>query len=191
MSEHNREQISALLDGELERSSASMLNALRDNPEYRQIWQRYHLIGESLRGNLPGHIDMGLADRISAAIQNEPPILAPRTLTHPVLRPVIGFAIAASVTAIAILGVRQASFGPAGMPDPAVAANASVSVPQAHVATFTAESPAPAEVPDYRTVAEAEARLNRYLVNYNEYRTNAGVQGMLPYVRIVAHEVVE
>jgi hypothetical protein len=32
------------------------------------------------------------------------------------------------------------------------------------------------------------ARLNRYLVNYNEYRNNAAVQGMIPYVRIVTHD---
>ena len=31
--------------------------------------------------------------------------------------------------------------------------------------------------------------LNAYLVNHNEYSANSGIQGMLPYVRIVGHKV--
>lgn len=190
MSEHTREQISALMDGELENGSASVLSALKDNPECRKIWKHYHLIGESLRGTLPKYVDMHLADRISAAIQNEPAILAPASSTNQFLKPAIGFAIAASVTVVAILGVRQAGIGPAATSTPVVAENQAA---PAHyeVATITAGPAVQAEVANYQADEEAEARLNRYLVNYNEYRTNAGVQGMLPYVRIVAHEVVE
>ena len=59
------------------------------------------------------------------------------------------------------------------------------------VATVSASPEPENEVHKFKASVGAESRLNRYLVNYNEYRTNAGVQGMLPYVRIVAHEVEE
>ncbi|MCK5669344.1 MAG: hypothetical protein KAI15_09675, partial [Gammaproteobacteria bacterium] len=35
-----------------------------------------------------------------------------------------------------------------------------------------------------------DTRLNRYLVNYNEYRVNTGVRGMPPHVRLVANDTV-
>jgi hypothetical protein len=35
----------------------------------------------------------------------------------------------------------------------------------------------------------ADQKLDIYLVNHNEYAVNRGMQGMLPYVRIVGHEM--
>jgi negative regulator of sigma E activity len=147
------------------------------------------LIGECLRGNLPQHIDPRLADRISNAIVKEPAILAPSGRVIQFFKPALGFAIAASVTVVAILGVRQASIGPVTGSAPVIAER-QLSTPAYTVAVDTTV-PVQPEVASFQSNAEAEARLNRYLVNYNEHRTNAGMQGMLPYVRIVAHEVVE
>lgn len=193
MSEQSREQISALMDGELEYGAPFILNALRDNQEYREVWHHYHLIGESLRGNLPKHVDMHLADRISRILQNEPAILstARNTTRNPLLKPVIGFAIAASVTVAVILGVKQTGMGPAATPAPTVAANHSEPPADYQVARVTAEPSVQHQSQNYQAAADAQSRLNRYLVNHNEYRSNAGVQGMLPYVRIMAHEVEE
>ena len=190
MNTSNREHISALVDGELESGSDPVLNILRDDHEFRQTWLHYHLIGETLRGNLPEYVDMELAERISRAVMSEPAIISRRKDLQTLFKPVIGFAIAASVATIAILGVRQIGTGPATTQNEIVASNPpeSVTFPVATVST----SPEPAnEVHEFKASNGAESRLNRYLVNYNEYRTNAGVQGMLPYVRIVAHEVEE
>ena len=191
MSEQSREQISALVDGELEHSAPFILNALRDNQEYKKIWHHYHLIGECLRGNLPRHIDMNLADRISRIIQNEPAqITATKsTILTPLLKPVIGFAIAASVTVVVILGMKQANMGPAAIPAPTVAVNQKETPANYQLARITAEPAIQNNAQNFEANADAQTRLNRYLVNHNEYRSNAGVQGMLPYVRIVAHEV--
>lgn len=196
MNEQNREQISALMDGELEHGAPSVLNALEDNQEYRDVWHRYHLIGESLRGNLPEHIDLHLADRIRASIQNEPAILAParNTTRNPFIKPAIGFAIAASVTVAVILGVKQAGVGPAATIAPAPVVAASQTPPQQQnyqVVRVTGDPAIRNPAQNYGATADARTRLNRYLVNHNEYRSSAGVQGMLPYVRIVAHEVEE
>lgn len=191
MSEQSREQISALMDDELDSGSSLVLNALRENPEFRQAWNHYHLIGETLRGNLPDYIDINLAERISRVLDNEPAIIARQKVLHALFKPALGFAIAASVATVAILGVRQTGTGPVTIaPGEIIASNQPESV-QYPVATVSASLEPENEVHEFKVPVGAESRLNRYLVNYNEYRTNTGVQGMLPYVRIVAHEVEE
>ena len=225
MSDEIREHISAMMDDELETGSRFVVHAITDNPEHRSLWQRYHLIGDAMRGMLPGHIDLSLADRISSAIAREPALGAPKSQVTPTLRkPAVGFAIAASVAVIVILGVRQVSEVPGGGPSAVpvqtqtlassqpdnMQQNQSTAIPS----TVPAQTPALAssqldsilrnqikvvpvtttvgvnpEVQAYTPPVDAETRLNRYLLNYNEYRTNTGVQGMLPYVRIVTHEV--
>jgi sigma-E factor negative regulatory protein RseA len=192
MSEQSREQISALMDDELDNGSHLILNALRENHEFRQAWDHYHLIGETLRGNLPEHVDVNLAERISQLIMKEPAIISMEKPFRAAIKPVIGFAIAASVAAVAILGVRQIGTNPvtSRIGTEIIASNSpdSVNLP---VTTVSSSPVFENETHEFKTPVDAESRLNRYLVNYNEYRTNRGVQGMLPYVRIVAHEVEE
>lgn len=202
MSENSREQISALVDDELETGSIFLLNAMKDNQEYRRAWLHYHLIGETLRGNLPAHVDLKLADRISSAIRDEPGLPTASGKLSYIFRPVAGFAIAASVTVVAILGIRQASLDAPLPAAPVVASSApaastapvaSAAVTESADVRFTSANTTGPEnkAQDYLAPIDAESRLNRYLVNYNEYRNNVGVQGMLPYVRIVTHEVEE
>lgn len=202
MSEQSREQISALMDGELLGDNhLYIMNALSSNREFRKSWCHYHLIGESLRGNLPSHYDPGLAERISMAIKDEPVIMAPETGRFSLkdyFKPALGFAIAASVTVVVIFSVRQTSEIPsldstqtAAVQQQSPTINSPVNQ-QARVATVSTATDNPQQViRTYKTPTDAQSRLNRYLVNHNEYRTNTGVQGMLPYVRIVAHEVGE
>lgn len=191
MSEQSREQISALMDDELDSGSSFVLNALRDNPEFRKAWNHYHLIGETLRGNLPEYVDINLAERISRDINNEPAIIARQKNLNTLFKPVVGFAIAASVAAVTILGVRQIGNGPVAAPPGEIVASNPQDTAYLPITTVST-SPVPEnKVHEFKASVSAESRLNRYLVNYNEYRTNAGVQGMLPYVRIVAHEVEE
>ena len=193
MSEQSREQISALVDGELGDGAPFILNALRDSQEYKRVWHHYHLIGECLRGNLPRHVDMHLADRISRIIQNEPAIrsTAKTTTRNTLIKPVIGFAIAASVTVVVILGAKQSGLGTSATQAPMVTANHTETSAKYQVARITGEPSVPHQTQGYQASADAQSRLNRYLVNHNEYQSNGGVQGMLPYVRIVAHEVEE
>ena len=198
MSENSRELISALVDNELETGSVFILNALKENQEYRQVWQHYHLIGETLRGNLPEQIDINLVNRVSEAIQNEslPSIHGQKRLQQ-FLKPLTGFAIAASVTVVAILGIKQTEIEPGatGSSTPVVASNSIT--PENGNYRFATTTTTPVitnnqpQSQQYAMPVDAESRLNRYLVNYNEYRSNVGVQGILPYVRIVAHEVEE
>ena len=123
----NKEQISALMDGEL--SDAEVLNELEMDSDLQDTWGRYHLIGDAMRGDLPVNLQLDLSDSIMAALEDEPTILAPKPVeTAPVLQPVVApvktdsnvvtlfrrvgqqlgqYAIAASVAAAVIFGVQQ------------------------------------------------------------------------------------
>ena len=190
MSEKSLELVSTLADDELDSGSEFIINAMTDDQELRNSWCHYHLIGEALRGNLPEKIDMTLADRISKVIASDPPLSLSSLNKHQFLKPAAGFAIAASVALVAILGVRQVGMVPGNSPTPVIA-ESSIENSNAHITTVAAESAGNTPPREYTFPVDAETRLNRYLVNHNEYRANVSVQGMLPYVRIVAHEVEE
>ncbi|CAJ1809107.1 RseA family anti-sigma factor [Aeromonas veronii] len=123
----NKEQISALMDGDL--SDAEVLNELEMDSDLQDTWGRYHLIGDAMRGDLPVNLQLDLSDSIMAALEDEPTILARKPVeTAPVLQPAVApvktdanvvplfrrvgqqlgqYAIAASVAAAVIFGVQQ------------------------------------------------------------------------------------
>ncbi|HEH9425245.1 TPA: transcriptional regulator [Aeromonas sobria] len=123
----NKEQISALMDGEL--SDAEVLNELEMDSDLQDTWGRYHLIGNAMRGDLSVNLQLDLSASIMAALEDEPTILAPKPVeVTPVLQPVVApvktdsnviplfrrvgqqlgqYAIAASVAAAVIFGVQQ------------------------------------------------------------------------------------
>lgn len=123
----NKEQISALMDGDL--SDAEVLNELEMDSDLQDTWGRYHLIGDAMRGDLPVNLQLDLSDSIMAALEDEPTILAPKPVeAAPVAQPVVApvktdsnvvplfrrvgqqlgqYAIAASVAAAVIFGVQQ------------------------------------------------------------------------------------
>ncbi|WP_337075191.1 RseA family anti-sigma factor [Aeromonas veronii] len=123
----NKEQISALMDGDL--SDAEVLNELEMDSDLQDTWGRYHLIGDAMRGDLPVNLQLDLSDSIMAALEDEPTIQAPKPVeTAPVLQPAVApvktdsnvvplfrrvgqqlgqYAIAASVAAAVIFGVQQ------------------------------------------------------------------------------------
>ena len=117
----NKEQISALMDGDL--SDAEVLNELEMDSDLQDTWSRYHLIGDAMRGDLPVNLQLDLSDSIMLALEDEPAILAPKPAqpAAPQVQPagkVIPFvrrfgqqvgqyAIAASVAAAVIFGVQQ------------------------------------------------------------------------------------
>ena len=189
MNESKLETISALVDGEAVSGGIDAIAELARSEEARKSWGRYHLISDCIRGQLPRRIDPAFGSRIAAALRDEPTVLAPAAaIPHPWLRPLAGLAVAASVAALAIFAVRSDRdvAGTATVPQVAAVEHAQGSAQgQVRLAAGSAAGgPARAQAAPGRM----NARLNRYLVNYNEYRNNAAVQGMIPYVRIVAHD---
>lgn len=114
------EWISALLDGELDaEESKRALSRLGKEAEATLRWSEYSLIGDVMRGCRVERPD--LAARISAALAEEPTILAPMPAAPAAYRPYYWLAAAAAVVAITwtVLSVSPE----AGMPAVPVAAN--------------------------------------------------------------------
>jgi sigma-E factor negative regulatory protein RseA len=193
MSENKLEALSAFMDGEHNQPAGGLIQAMAENDDLKGAWHRYHLIRDCLRSCLPQRVDIGVAARVRVALQGEPALLSrpapPATLR--VLKPVAGMAIAATVAVAVIVGLKSNGPEPAAgggqqlaqqtVEPPASPAVADTGQARALPASAAASEPATSQL-------AAQNRLNRYLVNYNEYRANAGIGGTLPYVRIVAFD---
>ena len=199
MNEQKREQLSALVDDELTQEASSVIESLLEDDEAKETWARYHLIGDSLRGHLPGQIG-DISGNVSQAIASEPTILAPakksaNRKSSDLMKPVMGFAIAASVAAVAIFNVQQANqisetgqIPETGQP---VIAQSSIATDQPSFTTSIATPQLVNQETGQAQIYQAvniDYRMNRYLVNYNEYRANKGVSGMPHHMRMVANE---
>lgn len=107
MNETKKERLSAFMDDEIGGGHEDLVDDLLKDPELLDTWSRYHMISDGLKQGLPEVIDTDLANNVSDSLRNEPAIVAPGRSAHPYLKPVAGFAIAASVAALAILGIQQ------------------------------------------------------------------------------------
>lgn len=116
------QQLSAWVDGEVQQNEAdskTLIASTLSDAELAGKWQRYHLIRQSLRKEVPDEIDTGLSVSIAQALEQEPTILAPKrkgwrelpvvAAVLPMARQGGQFAIAASVAVAAIIGVQQLS----------------------------------------------------------------------------------
>ncbi len=161
------------MDGELDSAHASrVFDEITRNADLRAAWSRYHLMSDAMRDQLAPSAPADFAERMRAALASEPPMAARRRLRASLAKPVAGLALAASVAALAILGVN-------------VLRSERPSTP----ATVVAQR-APADGGSLRwNVGQpgVEARLNGYLVSHSEYLGN-GLRGLLPYARIVGYE---
>jgi sigma-E factor negative regulatory protein RseA len=178
MSDEIREQLSALVDEELDEVERPLLlgRLQRDN-ELRDILGHYQLISEVMRGAGQAAA-LGIADRVRRALEKEAALpeadrLNPRGLRW--LKPVAGLAVAASVALVAVLAVTSVRES---------AVETAPRVATQNVAPATRGSDELWE----RIEPRIDKRMAAYLVNHNEYAASRGVQGVMPYVRIVGYE---
>ncbi len=155
MKDHQRQALSALVDGELPASQAGgLLDALGRDPELRDQWERYHLIGGALRGEAASLAYREIAERTRARIAAEPTVLAPaaaRPRRPSRLAPFAGVALAASAAFLAVFAVPALFQSVAHRPAaPALAqesAPQSVSSPAPALASLPAALPTSPEAP--------------------------------------------
>ena len=109
--EHNRQQLSALVDGELGSDQARfLLRRLEHDPELQACQERWSLLGDVLRGQAVAPAPADFAARVSAAVAREPaPEPAPRRTVSRVGWRAWGggAALAASVAVVALFMGRQ------------------------------------------------------------------------------------
>lgn len=179
MNEGMKEQLSALVDNELDQlEERRVFAALQSDPTLRIIWERYHLVRAALRQDLEVVVAHGLADRVAQRIAAEPSTAVTFQRRH-IARLIGTLAIAASVATIAIAGVQWFQ-QPTPMPLLAVATNTLAPAPTQviHSGTTRWDTKEP----------EAENALNAYLVEHDEFASTAGIGGMMPYVRVVSYD---
>ena len=172
MNDALKTQISAFIDGELPEAEAEMLvHRFSQDSALRQQAERYMEIGRLLRGeqSLPGM--SRLRARINAALDGHdlPDEALPAPASHRLLRPAAGFAIAASVALLGLLGLQQVST----LDDqgPLSATVASDTAGQA--VTYT--EPAVSEVLSDRP----SDRLRQYYLSHGETSSDLGANGIL------------
>ena len=182
MSEQIREQVSAFLDGELPSTETELLlKRLTRDVELRESFGRYALIGESMRGGNV-RLTQGFTARINGAIDGEPQVagLQPSSPAPRWWRPFAGAAVAAAVTAVAIVALQQRADAP-GRPSLAMTAQDVALAPQTaglpkateaiSYTVPTAVSAAPAALP--------AARLTNYVFAHSKYSSVMGQNDVL------------
>lgn len=116
MNEQIKEQLSALMDGELASDQARFLHKrLESDAELRADWSRWHAAREALQGRSAIHWDPGFGERIAARLRDE---AAPRgSALQGILRWSAGAAVAASVAVAAIVALPRLADAPTtGLP---------------------------------------------------------------------------
>lgn len=200
MNQQINEQLSALMDGELERDQVRfVLKRLAGSDELPQRWERYHLVRQSLRRQDMYTAPRGFAAAVMLRVEHEPAARTPGTL--PIwLRWGAGGAIAASVAVAALLvthPVGDAGPGPDGLPGPAAVvagtpADAAplAAAPAAHGGFRAPLQPvnAPVETaqvsfgPNLSQPVAIDPQLQSYLLRHYQSAGGAGQSTFVPYV---------
>jgi len=186
MTVNQNELLSALVDGELQRSELDDVLLLLDtNEQARRQLQRYQRASDVLHDHNLHHHQIDLSDRISVALQDEAAFTA--TTVTDTSAQIIAFptqfwkqaaslAVAASIGALAVVGVMN-------QPQNQLVANHQVAI-----VDMDARPKLAVKTSERWTVEEQEVeeRLNSYLVDHNEY---AGASGVFSYARVVSYDM--
>jgi len=117
MSENKFETVSSVVDSY--QPNDEIIEDLLNDAHLSATWDRYHLMGDVMRGETSDVINLDLSSEIAAAIADEPTVLAPRTsnnlaakfkakVVH-LAKPFGQMAIAASAAGLMVMGVQQNS----------------------------------------------------------------------------------
>jgi sigma-E factor negative regulatory protein RseA len=175
MNDALRMQVSAFVDGELpENETELLLRRLSQDPALRQLVDQYLMIGRAIRGEreIPGMNE--LRGRIARALGEEPPIetvAAPEPRRTRWIKPVAGLAIAASVAAMAVVGLRTLETPPTGERQNVQAAATAYTQPR----------------PDEAAPVSPSDTLVQYYVRHGETSADLGPNGIL--TRLVTLEL--
>ena len=117
MSENKFENVSSVVDSY--QQADELFDEILNDSHLSATWQRYHLMGDVMRGETSDVINLDLSSNIASAIANEPTILAPRPSNNVVgklkakvvqfAKPFGQMAIAASAAGLMVMGVQQNS----------------------------------------------------------------------------------
>jgi negative regulator of sigma E activity len=177
-------QISAFVDDELPESETELLmRRLSQDAALRRQVAEYLRIGRLIRGEREVRGMGDLRNRIATALGEQPvhTPARPERARHRLLKPVAGVAIAASVTALALVGLRQLDVA-----DPAATTTADSAGPPATAMNGPGYTePVSAGVPS----GEPDEMLMQYYLSHGETTAGLGANGIL--TRFVTLEIRE
>ena len=189
MSNRNHELLSAFMDEEVsEFESRLLLKEISSEQEMRSLWERYHLIRDVLQSNLPHHINQdfcrGVMEKIDEEMISE--VNVSRKTGPKLLRILGGIAVAASVTAVAVVSYHTYIETQSTDNNPLMVQTApsrDYTPPIEQEMSKTASSDV---VRVWPVDAKSKARMNSYLINHAEYAVN---HGMVPHARVVGYRM--
>lgn len=174
MSAFSNERVSEWMDSE--NSDDAVIDRLLDDKAACDTWERYQIIGDTLRGDTPSNMDFDIASKVSAALQDEPTVLAPKPsrLSKLSTANVVNlfkqagqYGIAASVAAAVLIGVQQygASNQHEEVPLPVLSTTPFAGAAQP--VSLNAPS-AELQASSQRQAVEQRRRISAYLQDHNE-----------------------
>lgn len=190
MSDKMQESLSALLDDEAnELELQRVLSRAGDDSSLRQTWVRYNLVRAALSGQAPAHPQLDISARVRESIGSKPvhPALGKR-----LLQPLASLAVAASVTAVVVLGGQQlAGIGSENYNGQAVAGSVSpvgmvnslgATSVQASYGTLSLPVLQPTTGTAYQELARQ--RLQKYMQEHVEHAALNSPSGLVPFARV-------
>jgi sigma-E factor negative regulatory protein RseA len=191
MTEQEFERLSALVDDEISGHEISgEINKLKHNQEKLDIWSRYYLIGDAMRNELGQLHDPDMASKISRRLESEPVVLVPTNLKRHSnkTRALTGLAIAASLTAVAVVLAPQL-INPGGPEAPnQLASSDQLSISNPKTASNTIYVAEDGTRWELLKKPKVESRLNNYLLNHQDLSPSSNIKGIMPYATFVSYD---
>ncbi|MEE8059500.1 MAG: RseA family anti-sigma factor [Pseudomonadales bacterium] len=211
MSNQLRESLSALMDGEadeleLHRLLSNVSSGQRAT--VNETWSRYHLVRDVMKNNGQNFEfrKLNIVQQVSDVISNESvPVVTEKSssfFSSPWLKPVVGFAVAASVTMVVVVGMQSFNQTNPGLSAPVSGqpALASRVYPAQGTSLQASEgvggfvtyrsTELPGDIASSRAVADLEAqkRLDKYILRHTEQAALNNGQGMISFARVASFE---
>lgn len=176
MREDCRRALSLLADGEC--SGARMhgaIDRLIADADMKELWERYHLIGQVLRREQVQLQLRPIADRVGAVVYRDLRALAPpkpRSRRRQVVAP-LALALAAGTAMLAVFVLPEIT-RTSGNPDVAVGGDRPIAA--ANDQRWRRDDPL------------VRARLNQLVVEHQERAPSSGLAGVVSYAAVVGYE---
>ncbi len=185
-----REKLSCFLDGELDQAESEQLIRQLDEDEdedLRGLWRRFNTYRSAMRDELSPALPTDFSKRVMQALANEPVQFSPAALPRSkrIWGPVAGLAVAASLVGIAIL-----------LQKPVIQEDSDTQTSKVAVLSVPATVSVPAETgaaQNYELIVanskneNVRERINRLLVEHNEYNPASDMTGIWSYSRFVGY----
>lgn len=186
-----KDKISQLVDHEPDAAERRrILDQMSGSREAVETWERYHVIRSVVRNEIQWTLSPGFAERVRAAVAAETISASPSPVSR-YAGAMTRLALAAAVAGIAVFGIREMA------PRQSLTQTASISARPPVVASAAPAIPVGGAMEDAglqdtehwnHLDPQAQRRLNRLLLEHNQFTPDAGADGLIGYVRIVGYD---